>query len=263
MVAPGGFGDDRVPICLGLRHDHKHLAPLRIFSFMPCASSTLTITLIHTVTIGELIVGLGTLALASLTGVLAFQTKKSARATQAVLASAEEPFVITTPTDRLERMRLREHERPESGTIPPFEIHRAYDKMGHFVRLKLWNIGHGPAIVHQVRLCRDDVDYLDSLPKMYPLGVGHSVDIEIRSQRWPSSSSAATLLITYTHANGHVYGTTSQVFIAGQRVTCGTYARVQARTRTNRPRIIPAKASPTLRRRAPGHAIGRPHGVAS
>src|SRR5271167_1293695 len=159
---------------------------------MPCALSTLTITMIRTMTIGELIVGLGTLALACLTGVLAYQTKRSARASQAAVESAEEPFVISAPTDRLEGMRLREHEHPQSGTTPPFEIHRAFDNRGHFVRLKLWNIGHGPAIVHRVRLCRDDIDYLDALPQVYPLGVGHSVDIEIRSSLWPSSSSAAT-----------------------------------------------------------------------
>jgi hypothetical protein len=232
---------------------------------MPYGLSMPTITLIQTVTIGELIVGFGTVALAGLIGVLAYQTRKSARAAQAVVENAEEPFVIATPIDRLEGMKLREHEQPESGTLPPFEIHRAYDNKGNFVRLKLWNIGHGPAIVHQVRLCRDGLDYLDSLPQMHPLGVGHSVNIEIRSPRWPSSSSAATLLITYTHASGRVYGTTSQVFIAGQRVMCDTYARVQARARarTHRARIIPTDARPTSRERIPSYAISRPSGVAS
>jgi hypothetical protein len=224
-----------------------------------------TITLIQTVTIGELLVGFGAIALAGLIGVLAYQTRKSARAAQAIVESAEEPFVIATPIDRLEGMRLREHEHPESGTLPPFEIHRTYDNKGNFVRLKLWNIGHGPAIVHQVRLCRDGVDYLNSLPQMYPLGVGHSVDIEIRSPRWPSSSSPATLLITYTHASGRVYGTTSQVFIAGQRVMCDTYARVQARTRsrTYRSGIIPPEARPASRERMPSYGIARPSRVAS
>ena len=192
------------------------------------------ITLIHTLTFGELIVGVGTGLLALFTGYLGIETRKSARATQAAVETSEEPFVIATPTHGLEFMRLREHERPQSGVRPPFEIHRAFEDDGedrYFVRLKLWNIGLGPAIVEQVHLRRGDADFVDGLDRFYPLGVGNSVDIEVRSSEW-RNSCAATLTIIYKHASGRTYETNSEVTIeeriVHQVVTCLTYKRQRA-----------------------------------
>ena len=134
--------------------------------------------------------------------------------------------MIATPTERLELMALRPHERPQFGAIPPFEIHRAHEKDGEgfFVRMKLWNIGLGPAIVEQVRLRRSNVDFLDSLGRFYTLGAGHAADIEIPSLRW-KSSCAATLTITYRHASGRQYTTNSEVTIQDEIVSCLTYKR--------------------------------------
>jgi hypothetical protein len=189
----------------------------------------LALTVTHSLTFGELIVGVGTGLLALFTGYLGLETRKSARAAQTAVESSEEPFVIATPTDSLEDMALRGHEHPQSGQRPPFVIHRAYDNDGHFVRLRLWNIGLGPGIVERVQLrLRDSTELLDSLERFYPLAVGHVADIEVRSLAWPDWSpvaAAATLVVTYTHASGRLYATRSVATIEDQFVFCISYKR--------------------------------------
>src|SRR2546422_335996 len=129
---------------------------------------------------GELIVGLGTLSLSCFTGWLGWETRASAKAAKEAVEASEEPFVIATPTDRAEWMKLRRpHEFPPAGgQLPPFEIHRAQDTDGSwFVRMKLWNIGSGPAIVRDVGMHRAQASYLDWLPRFHPIGAGQAVDL--------------------------------------------------------------------------------------
>jgi hypothetical protein len=187
---------------------------------------------VHTITYGEGAVAVGTLALAGITGYLGIETRATARAAREAVESSEEPFVIATPTDALESMFLRKHELPQSGTIPPFTIHRAVENDGesHFVRLKLWNIGLGPAIVEQVSLRRSDENYIDGLPRFYTLGTDRAADTEIPSSRW-RESCAALLTIGYRHASGRRYETNSDVTIKGNLVDCVTYVRTRVEDR--------------------------------
>jgi hypothetical protein len=175
---------------------------------------------------GDIIVGAGTLLLAAFTCWLGFETRASARAAQEAVEASEEPFVIATPTDDLANMKLRMDEDPsEEGVPPPLEIHRAKDSNGHFVRLKLWNIGSGPAIVEDVGLYRGSERFVDGLPHFQPVGAGVAADIEIGSSAWPMSSRAATLIVEYTRASGLAYRTSSEVVIDGPLVLVKTYRR--------------------------------------
>ena len=74
----------------------------------------LAITWVHTLTYGDLLVGVGTLALAGITAYLGIETRATARAARQAVEGSEEPFVIATPTDQAELMQLRNHEKPHS-----------------------------------------------------------------------------------------------------------------------------------------------------
>lgn len=182
------------------------------------------------ISLGNLVVGVGTLALAGFTAWLGFSTRASTKAAQTAVEASEEPFVVATPTDNLELMILRPHERPQGGHIPPFAIHRASDVegKGSFVRLKLWNIGHGPAITTAVQILnRDGTDLLGELHQDYVLPAGGPVDIEIPSPRWVALPGQGRLIIHYAHANGRQYLTISDVDIDDPIVNCKTYKRIR------------------------------------
>jgi hypothetical protein len=188
----------------------------------------LALVLTNSLTLGDLLVGVGTLALAGFTAWLGFSTRASAKAAQEAVESSEEPFVIATPTDNLEAMILRPHELPQGGTVPPFTIHRALDVggKGSFVRLRLWNIGQGPAIVTAVHLRSSAGGELaGQLPQHYAIGAGGIADIEIPSPGWPAQAGPGLLTIDYFRASGVRYRTTSEVDIGDPLVICKTYRR--------------------------------------
>jgi hypothetical protein len=177
-------------------------------------------------TLGELAVAMGTGLLALLTGWLGLETRASAKAAQEAVEESEEPFVIATPTDKLDAMRLRPYEL-SPGQLPAISIHRASDEdASYFVRLKLWNIGAGPAIVRAVMLSdAPHAEYLDGLSPFYPIPARGAADVEIRSSAWPASPANACLTIQYYRANGATYLTESDVVIEGSIVTVYTYRR--------------------------------------
>jgi hypothetical protein len=187
----------------------------------------LALTLAPSLTVGDLIVGIGTLALAGFTGWLGSETRQSARAAQAAVESAEEPFVIATPTDDYEHMTLRDHE-VGPGLRPPLGIHRAGEpgNVAHFVRLKLWNIGSGPAIVYNVALTdHDGGEFLDLLRDFQPIAAGQAADVEVPSPAWPTDDRVAVMTVRYIRASGAEYETVSDAMIAGRLVACRTYER--------------------------------------
>jgi hypothetical protein len=192
----------------------------------------LAFVLTDSLTLGDLIVGAGTLALAGFTAWLGFSTRASAKAAQEAVESSEEPFVIATPTDNLKAMILRPHELPQGGSVPPFTIHRALDVggKGSFVRLRLWNIGQGPAIVTAVGLTSSDGgDLVGQLEQHYAVGANGVADVEIPSPGWPAHAGVGLLTIDYFRASGVRYRTTSEAEIGDPLVTCRTYSRSRLR----------------------------------
>lgn len=181
-------------------------------------------------TLGEAFVGFGTLMLAAFTAWLGFSTRTSAKAAREAVEAAEEPFVIATPTPLDGTvMRLREHEVPQVGTLPPDGIHRALDGAGgSFVRLRLWNVGQGPAIVTGVQLRPGDGnDALGGFDRHYPIAAGAVADIEIPSPAWPATACEGVLSIDYVRATGRRYRTASVASIGDPIVTCRTYNRTR------------------------------------
>jgi hypothetical protein len=90
--------------------------------------------------------------------------------------------VIATSTPRWEDMKLRPHEAQslQGGDPPPIAIHRALGSggAGSFVRLRLRNIGQGPAVVTAVQIRSNGANLLDSLYQNYPVAAGGPADIE-------------------------------------------------------------------------------------
>lgn len=188
------------------------------------------IVVTHSLTLGDVVVGAGTLALAVFTAWLGFSTRASAKAAGEAVEASEEPFVIATPTPPDSRaMILRDHELPQVGTPPPYGIHRALDGAGGcFVRLRLWNVGQGPAIVTGVQLRPvDGKDLLGNLDRHYPVAAGDAADIEIPSHAWPATVSDGVLSIEYVRATGRRYRTSSVASIGDPIVSCRTYDRTR------------------------------------
>jgi hypothetical protein len=197
---------------------------------------------IDSITLGELLVAIGTIGLAAFTCWLGWSTRSSARAARDAVELVEVPFVIGMPNDGdydSDRVRPRRSEGPiPKGVKPPGRIHRVRDDDGsHFIRIMLWNIGHGPAIVENVTLTAPaksrqpgspsgpDETYVDRFGAFSPLGAGMSADVEVPSPAWPASSRAATLTVVYRHANGERYETRSAAKIEDRFVDCVTYDR--------------------------------------
>ncbi|HTZ85695.1 MAG TPA: hypothetical protein VMB05_03415 [Solirubrobacteraceae bacterium] len=185
---------------------------------------------VHEITYGDAIVGIGTLLLALFTVYLGAETRASARAARRAVETSEEPFLIATPTPDWALMHLRDYEK--CGEKPEFKIHRSVDREGEsqaFVRLRLWNLGNGPAIATDVSITAEDVELLDALPQDYVLGPHGVADIEIPSYRWVNRnrSPRGSLEILYRHSSGRQYRTSSEIDIAGPFVLCRTYERAR------------------------------------
>jgi hypothetical protein len=198
----------------------------------------LAIELNDSLSFGELIVGFGTLSLACFTAWLGFETRASAKASQAsakaaeeAVEASEEPFVIATPTPvDPGLMKFRPHEKPDQGQGPPQAIHRSFGSggAGSFVRLRLWNIGQGPAIVTAVQIrTNDGADLLGDLHQHYAVGAGGPADIEIPSPRWVATPGDGVLTIDYFRASGVRYRTSSDVSIGDPTMESLTYRRTR------------------------------------
>lgn len=180
--------------------------------------AVLAVHLSGNINLGELIVGVGTLALAGITWRLARTTGQSVAATQesaeAERASVEAmamPYIIATPED----------------DSPRDEIYRVQprDGGGGTLRLCLWNFGSGPGIVTNLRLvCRDEQLLVD-LPRGIPLAAGSQFNANIDVVSWPTSPKAATLVVEYVHSNGRSYQTESDVTIEDNLLRCLTFRR--------------------------------------
>jgi hypothetical protein len=178
---------------------------------------------------GELLVGLGTLALAGFTWRLASTTsasvaaaRDSADAERASVDAMHMPFVIAVPTpaDALIDKHAQEYADVKRADVPT-QIHRVED--GSVLRLRLWNIGVGPAIVTGLRLHYQGDEFLDDSSPDVPIAANQPHDAEVDTMNWPIERHAATLTIDYIDATGKPYVTQSNAWIEGGLVACSTY----------------------------------------
>jgi hypothetical protein len=205
------------------------------------------------VTLGELIVGVGTLALAGFTAWLAYRTsqevdwtRRSVEASEASvdltresIEAQDRPFVVATPHEQAPRgIRLLDAEALQP-TFATFSGEGAViaSSPARPARWELWfrfwNIGKGPAIVDGFWLRDDDGDLLEALDTERPIGTD-----EARDEMWlvdPARYEAVApgleceLRITYRDSSGKRYETTSNVEVDGEyRCRCEDYRRGEA-----------------------------------
>jgi hypothetical protein len=186
---------------------------------------------------GELLVALGTVLLAGVTWRLSRRTaasvdvaRQSAEAERASVDAMHMPFVIAVPTPAGDLATLH---AAEFRDVPladiPTQLHRKAKSTSYSVlRLRLWNIGVGPAIVKGLRLTDGHgTEYLDDSSPDQPCAAGQAYDPEIDIGQWPDDDSPATLTIDYVDASGKPYLTESKAWIRNDAVTCTTHQRLE------------------------------------
>jgi len=174
-------------------------------------------------TLGELIVGLGTLALAFFTWQLARRTKQEVKKTEESLQLTRDsmeaqdmPFVVPSPPAKL------------GATTPVLNVYLGRERFW----LGLWNLGKGPAMVTEVSLRTGDGDLLQPLEAQVAVAAGSSLDqlvpLSLSLADLPGDAWTATLLIVYSHASGSPYVTVSKVDVEGEKATCRDFRRAPA-----------------------------------
>lgn len=169
--------------------------------------------------LGELLVAAGTLALAGFTWWLAQKTSQEVAKTEEGLQLTREsieaqdmPFVIGSP---------------DPSVSPSIRIRAFPDGLG-FLSIRLWNLGKGPAMVSELSLRTGDGDLLNPLEVQIPVATGEVRDlthpiagsVDDLPERW-----SGELLILYSHASGARYVTVSKVDVDARALTCRSYSR--------------------------------------
>jgi hypothetical protein len=174
-------------------------------------------------TVGDLAVAVGTLALAGFTWALARQTKREVRKTDEGLALSRQsleavdmPFVIATPIEGAPALIFS---RPADGEGTEWEL-----------GMRLWNVGKGPGLIHDISLVAGRVELLDPLAWMVPVAAEQAADIYLSVSDPPprglgEEEAEATLRIHYRHALGTGYATVSNVEVRGTYAQCRDYVR--------------------------------------
>jgi hypothetical protein len=199
-----------------------------------CAAP-LAVHLSGNMNLGELIVGVGTLALAAITWRLARTTGQSVVAARESVTVAQESADAARESANAERASVEAMAMPyviatpEDGS-PRGEVYRVQpaDGEGGTLRLCLWNFGSGPGIVTNIRLVCHGKELLVDLPRGIPLGVGNQFNAGVDLTDWPTSPTAATLQIEYLHSNGRLYRTDSDVTVEENLLRCLTFRRSSA-----------------------------------
>jgi hypothetical protein len=199
----------------------------------------LAVHLSGNINLGELIVGVGTLALAVITWRLARATGASVAEAKVSAKAAKEGVEAARDSAAAERASVEAMAMPYVIAVPRevgAEIQfapRPSQKGVGTLELCLWNLGSGPSIITSVGLSRQGEPLLSELPRWIPLAAGNQfpgVNIDVGS--WPTAPEnepvAATLKIEYLHSNGRPYRTDSDVKIEGSVLTCLTFRRSPA-----------------------------------
>ena len=161
------------------------------------------ITVTGEVSLGELLVAGGTLALAFFTWRLGEEAKQDVGKAEEAIAAQDMPFVIASPQgDRA--LRFSRHE----------------DREGWGFSLRLWNIGKGPAMVEDVQLRVGGHELLDALDAERPVAADQAHDLEsdvivsLPDDGFEADTDGV-LRVFYTHADGSEHMTTSRVGLVG------------------------------------------------
>jgi hypothetical protein len=213
------------------------------------------------ITFGDAVVGVGTLGLALFTWRLAGATKKSIKAGEKSAGAAEKSAAssdaavkaaienIEIDKQGVDAMKAQVEAmsvpyvvpirdpnyvtEPSGDKLPMWRpIHRALVDGRRVVRLRLLNIGSGPAIVTGVQFTavKTGVDLLAAHGRAYPLaGSEAAEDVELPTgPTWPSNPSDLTYAIDYKAVDGRQFRTVGDALLhrAGEEIECLSFTRV-------------------------------------
>jgi hypothetical protein len=181
------------------------------------------IEVVSELTLGELIVGVGTLALAGFTWWLARKTGQEVKKTDETLRLSREnieaidrPFVIGIPAEGEAALEIR-------------DLHAIRS-----LAMRLSNVGKGPAVVGDIRLTADGATEILARPDVQtPVAAASWANAHPEvTAAFPTDGveerAEAVLTIYYTHAAGNRYMTKSNVEIRGTYVVCRDFVRSAA-----------------------------------
>lgn len=178
--------------------------------------------------LGDAIVGAGTLALAAVTFWLAWQSRREVQVstesidlTRKGLEIQDMPFLITIP----EPEQIRNLDVTTNPNLMWWGWEPAEDI--YSLRLRLWNIGKGPAIARDVRLQADGREVLRGRSAWggeLVIGPDDSRDLNMTLEGEPPDDDHDGLLrIYYAHPLGEEYMTRSHVLVSPGGVRCTNY----------------------------------------
>ena len=176
-------------------------------------------------TLGDLLVGVGTLALAGFTYRLSVYTQRQVHESgREITTSRESLQVARDSTEAADRPYVIPTPMPGTSNIE----FRANGEL----TIRLWNLGRGPAIVSDVQLVLGDHEVLASLPGFIPVHAGGAADQALRV-RGPvvdlmgrdELGEQGTLRVFYNSASGTTYMTLSAVRRIETRIACRHFIR--------------------------------------
>jgi hypothetical protein len=188
-------------------------------------------------TVGDLVVGIGTLALASFTYWLGRQTRRTAKAAEDSIKLEREALQATRTAADAAMIEAEALTVPFVVLIPvpaPSEPIRRVRTGGgggaHKVKGRLHNIGAGAAIVTGVSMMGpSNTELLDSGQRQKPLAPQGFDDVELlTTSTWEQPNVQLTVLIRYFAPDGRRYRTVTVASLEGSmgdEVVCRSFAR--------------------------------------
>lgn len=181
-----------------------------------------------TLSLGDAIVGVGTLGLAAVTFWLAWQSRREVEVstesidlTRRGIEIQDMPFLIAIPSP--------EQIRNLDATTNPNYMWWGWEPAEDInsLRLRLWNIGKGPAIARDIRLQADGAELLherSAFAGELVIGPGDTRDLNLLLEGPPPDVDQDGLFrIYFAHPLGAEYMTRSQARVSPGGVRCTNY----------------------------------------
>ena len=181
--------------------------------------------------LGDAIVGFGTLTLAAVTMWLAWQSRREVQVsaqsidlTREGIEAQDMPFVIAVP----EPEQVRSLDATKNSSWMWWSWQGEDDV--YSLQARLWNIGKGPAIVRDVRLQVGEEDVLKVRSGRFgeiviAPGAVYDTSLGLESSKPPDEERLGLLRVYFAHSSGSEHLTRSDAYVGPSGVHCSNYAR--------------------------------------